>query len=455
MIGALTQGTRRDFLRRMGSAALGLTAGWARLGLANAQEQRKPNFVIIFCDDLGYGDLSCYGAKKIRTPNLDRMAEEGMHFNSFYACAPVCTPSRAGLLTGRYPIRSGLTNVLFPNSQDGIDDTEITLAEALKTCGYATACIGKWHLGHQPSFLPTRHGFDYYFGIPYSNDMDVPKRGDPPIPLMRNEAIIEQPADQDTLTRRYTEEARRFIAEHKNEPFFLYLPHTMPHVPLHASPSFAGRSPGGLYGDVVEEIDWSVGEILAELKQQGLDGNTLVIFTSDNGPWLSQRENGGSAGKLRLGKGTTFEGGMREPCIMRWPVTIRAGSVYDGPAGTLDLFPTLVGLAGGSLPEGRVYDGCDIRPVLMEEGVRPAKEFYYFNGQELQACRHGRWKAKKPFKGHVYGEPLAHPWLLFDLERDPGETTNLADRHPAILASLQMKMDQFRKDLGDVPKAKR
>ncbi|MFB3789201.1 MAG: sulfatase [bacterium] len=451
----LTQGTRRNFIQTIGNAALALAAGWARPGFGNTREIRMPNFVIIFCDDLGYGDLSCYGAEKIRTPNLDRMAEEGMRFNSFYACAPVCTPSRAGLLTGRYPIRSGLTNVLFPYSQDGIDDTEITLAKALKTSGYATACIGKWHLGHLPPYLPTRHGFDYYFGIPYSNDMDVPKRGDPPIPLMRNEEIIEQPAFQDTLTRRYTEEAIRFIAEHKNRPFFLYLPHTMPHVPLHVSPSFAGRSPRGLYGGVVEEIDWSVGEILAALKKLDLEENTLVIFTSDNGPWLSQGENGGSAGKLRLGKGTTFEGGMREPCIMRWPGTIRAGSVYEGLAGTLDLFPTLVGLAGGTLPEGRVYDGCDIRPVLWGEGVRPEKEFYYFNGQDLQACRHGRWKAKKPFKGNVYGEPLEHPWLLFDLERDPGETTNLADRHPAILASLQMKMDQFRKDLCDVPKAKR
>ncbi len=450
-----TTGTRRDFMRGMGSAALALAAGMAGPGLANAGESRKPNFIIIFCDDLGYGDLHCYGAEKIQTPNLDRMAEEGMRFNSFYACAPVCTPSRAGLLTGRYPIRSGLTNVLFPYSQDGIGDEEITLAAALKTRGYATACVGKWHLGHLPPYLPTRNGFDYYFGIPYSNDMDVQKRGDPPIPLMRNEAIIEQPADQDTLTRRYTEEALRYIAEHKDRPFFLYLPHTMPHVPLHASNAFAGRSQGGLYGDVVEEIDWSTGEILAELKKQGLEENTLVIFTSDNGPWLSQGENGGSAGKLRLGKGSTFEGGFREPCLMRWPGTIRAGSVYEGQAGTLDLFPTLLALAGGEWPDGRAYDGCDIRPVLLGEGDRPEKDFFYFHGQDLQACRHGRWKAKKPFKGNIYGEPLEHPWLLFDLERDPGETTNLAEQHPAILASLQMKMKEFRKQLGEVPKAKK
>ncbi len=455
MTGNFNPGTRRDFMQGMSAAALALAAGMAGPGLANAGESRKPNFIIIFCDDLGYGDLHCYGAEKIQTPNLDRMAEEGMRFNSFYACAPVCTPSRAGLLTGRYPIHSGLMNVLFPYSQDGIGDEEITLAEALKTRGYATACVGKWHLGHLPPYLPTRHGFDYYFGIPYSNDMDSQKRGDPPIPLMRNEAIIEQPADQDTLTRRYTEEAIRFISEHKDRPFFLYLPHTMPHVPLHASNAFAGRSQGGLYGDVVEEIDWSTGEILAELKKQGLEENTLVIFTSDNGPWLSQGENGGSAGKLRLGKGSTFEGGFRVPCLMRWPGTIRAGSVYEGQAGTLDLFPTLLALAGGELPDGRAYDGCDIRPVLLGEGDRPEKDFFYFNGQDLQACRHGRWKAKKPFKGNVYGEPLEHPWLLFDLERDPGETTNLAEQYPAILASLQMKMKEFRKQLGEVPKAKK
>ncbi|MBM3496436.1 MAG: sulfatase [Armatimonadetes bacterium] len=405
-----------------------------------AAPRRPPNIVLVFADDLGYGDLGCYGSKTIRTPNLDRMASEGIRLTSFYVCAPVCTPSRAGLLTGRYPLRSGLTRVLFPYSKDGIEDGETTMAEALRGCGYATACIGKWHLGHLAPFLPTRHGFDSYYGIPYSNDMNVARRGDPPIPLMRNETIVEQPAVQATLTERYTEEAVRFIRDHRDRPFFLYLPHTMPHVPLYASDRFRGRSARGLYGDVVETIDWSMGAILDAIDAAGIARDTLVIFTSDNGPWLTQKENGGSAGPLRNGKGTTYEGGMREPFIARWSGIIPAGRVSDQPAVSLDLFPTCVRLAGGRPPSAVRLDGRDIRSVLTGRTTKQSRDILYYRGEALEAVRSGRWKLHLPRREQNADRPAE----LYDLQADIGETRNLAASEPAVvrrLSALAARMD--------------
>lgn len=433
----------------MGSGLVGALAAANRA--EHPETGRPPNIVVVFADDLGYGDLGCYGAEKIKTPHLDRMAAEGLRFTDFYCSAAVCSPSRAGLLTGRYHVRMGINHVFFPYSNNGLDTSEICVARLLKERGYATACIGKWHLGHLPQFLPMRHGFDYYYGIPYSNDMDVESRGDPPVPLMRGEEIIEQPVNQRTVTRRYTEEAVQFMREHKDQPFFVYLPHTMPHVPLFVSEEFEGRSDAGLYGDVVEEMDWGMGQILDAIQELGLDENTLVIFTSDNGPWLRFGEHGGSAGPLRQGKGTTFEGGMRVPCVMRWPGYIGEGRVENSVACTLDFLPTFVALAGGAAPDDRVIDGLDIRGLLAGTAPRAHEEFHYFHQGRHEAYRSGKWKLKRPFSGNVYGERLEHPTLLFDLENDPGEQTNLAQAHPEILADMETAMDAFWESLQPLP----
>ncbi|NQT41202.1 MAG: sulfatase, partial [Planctomycetes bacterium] len=330
--------------------------------IATAEDPPQPNIVIIFADDLGYGDLGCFGHPTIHTPNLDRMAAEGQRWTQFYAAASVCTPSRAGLITGRLPIRTGMCSdsrrVLFPNSAGGLPAEEVTVAEVLRSAGYRTACVGKWHLGHLPQYLPTSHGFDSYLGIPYSNDMD--RVADAPggresfwkpkveyfnVPLIRDKQVVEQPADQTTITRRYTDETIRVIRESKDRPFFVYLAHNLPHVPLFTSDEFVGHSARGLFGDVVEEIDDGVGRILDTLTELKLDRKTLVVFTSDNGPWLIFNEQGGSAGLLREGKGCTFEGGMREPTIFYWPGTIGPGVVKD-LGSTLDLLPTCAKLAG-------------------------------------------------------------------------------------------------------------
>lgn len=401
--------------------------------------KRPPNIVLIFADDLGYGDLGSYGARKIKTPNLDRMAAEGVRLTNFYANASVCTPSRAGLLTGRYQIRSGLTRVLFPYSKDGIEAGEVTLAEALRERGYATACIGKWHLGHLPPYLPTVHGFDRYFGIPYSNDMANEKRGDPPTPLMRDTSIVEQPAVQETLTERYTEEAVKFIRESKDRPFFLYLPHTMPHVPLHASARFRGKSAGGLYGDVVEAIDWSAGEIIKTLRRLGIDKNTLVIFTSDNGPWLIKKEDAGTAGFLRDGKMTVYEGGVRVPFIALWPGVIEAGFANDQPAIMLDLFPTLLELAGGTVSKERPVDGVSIRGLLTSGEKQTERDFYFYYLEELQAVRSGDWKLHLARKA----KDVARPAELYDLAKDPRESRDLAAEHPEVVARLTSKAQSF------------
>ena len=425
---------RRDFLRLVGgaAAAMGLPAALAEA----ASGARPPNFVIIFTDDQGYQDLGCFGSPKIKTPNIDRMAAEGTKFTDFYVAAPVCTPSRAALMTGCYPLRVGLPAVLFPNAKVGINPDEITLAELLKSQGYATMCIGKWHLGDADKFLPTRHGFDAYFGIPYSNDMSLKRDGASGPPLMRNEEIIEHPANQATLTERYTAEAVKFITANKDRPFFLYLPHTMPHLPLHVSERFAGKSAGGLYGDVIECIDWSTGQILETIKRLGLEKNTIAVFTSDNGPWLQRKkgDNVGCALPLRDGKGTTYEGGMREPCVIWGPGRIPAGKVCSEMALSMDLYPTFARLAGVEVPTDRVIDGKNIWPLMSGEpdAKTPHDAFFYYKGNNLGAVRSGKWKLHLKAKTELY-----------DLEADIGESQNVADKHPDVVERLTKRATQF------------
>jgi arylsulfatase A len=425
--------------------------------LGSAADGSPPNLVILYADDLGYGDLGCYGHPTIRTPELDRMASEGMRFTQFYSAAEVCTPSRAALLTGRLPVRSGMCSddrrVLFPDSAGGLPADEVTLAEALKAKGYRTACIGKWHLGHLPQYLPTRHGFDVYFGLPYSNDMYNVQRGDPPVPLLRGEQIVEQPAVLDTLTPRYTEEAVKFIKESREGPFFLYLPYTYPHVPLHASEAFRGKSARGLYGDVVEELDHSVGAILQALRDLQLAEKTFVFFSSDNGPWLTQDERGGSAGLLRGGKGSTWEGGMREPGIAWWPSRIPAGVVTQELGSTMDLFTTCLALAGADPPRDRAVDGVDLSPVLFGTGKSPRQVFFYYRGRRLMAARKGPWKAHFITQPGYGGKgPETHdPPLLFHLEHDPSERFDVSKEHPKVIRDILDEVERHRQTLQPAP----
>lgn len=433
-----------------------LTAGISsqQLAVAAAKEAKTPNFIIIFADDMGYGDLGTYGHPTIKTPNLDKMAYESQKWTNFYVAAPVCTPSRAGLLTGRLPARTGMSSdkrrVLFPDSRGGLPEKEITIAAALKQKGYATACIGKWHLGHLPQYSPNAHGFDYYYGIPYSNDMDRvgpgsyleanlhPKIEYFNVPLMRNAEIVERPADQTTITKRYTQEAVKFIEQHKKEPFFLYLAHSMPHIPLFRSPEFENRSLRGVYGDVIEELDWSVGEVLKALTSYGLDRNTMVIFTSDNGPWTAFNEIGGSAGLLSGGKGGTYEGGMREPAIFWCPGMIKPGVIMELGT-TLDLLPTLCKLAGVTLPNDRVYDGYDISPVILGTGHSPREVVLYYRDTEVFAVRKGAYKAHFITQSE-YGPDkpqIQEPPLLFDLNIDPSEKLNIAKDHPEVIEEIK------------------
>jgi len=437
---------RRTFI---GTAARGLAAATASAGLAlpgnragARPARRRPNVVLIFADDLGYGDLSCFGHPTLHTPNLDRMAAEGMKLTQFYSAAPVCTPSRAALMTGRLPIRNGMygdrRGVLFPNSPGGLPDGEVTIADALRAAGYATACVGKWHLGHLPQYLPTRHGFDEYFGIPYSNDMK-------PCPLLDGEVQIEEPAVQATLTRRYTERAIGFIERAARRPFFLYFAHTFPHVPLHASGEFAGKSRRGLYGDVVQELDWSVGQIRSALARLGLERDTLVLFTSDNGPWLTQNQRGGCAGLLRGGKGSTWEGGMREPTLAAWPGTIPAGSVAMDLGATLDVFPTCAELARVSVPSDRAMDGVSLMPILTQSGPGLRDVVFYYSGSELRAVRQGSWKAHYVTRSGYGNDRKEHdPALLFDLDVDPGERYDVAKDHPAIVERISAVASEHR-----------
>jgi arylsulfatase A len=419
---------------------------------------KLPNFVIVFCDDLGYGDIGAFGHPSIRTPNIDRLAGEGQRWTSFYVAASVCTPSRAGLMTGRLPIRSGMCDdthrVLFPNSYGGLPQSEITLARALKQAGYTTACVGKWHLGHLPEYLPTNHGFDYYYGIPYSNDMDrVTEDGRTynNVPLLRNLEIIERPAEQTTLTQRYTAESIKFIKDNKDRHFFLYLAHTMPHIPLYRSGDFEDVSLRGLFGDVVEEIDWSTGEIVKAIKEAGIEKNTLLLFTSDNGPWAIMKLNGGSPGILTGEKGATFEGGMREPTIFWWPGKILPGTVMDMGT-TMDVFPTFCKLAGVEVPGDRVYDGRDISPALFGTGHSGREAVFYYRGTRIFAVRKGPYKAHFITKS-AYGadDEMQHdPPLLYNLEHDPSELYNIADQHPEVIADIRAEIEKHRQTLEPV-----
>jgi arylsulfatase A-like enzyme len=416
---------------------------------ANTQATDKPNIIVVFCDDMGYGDLSCFGHPTIKTPQLDRMAAEGQKWTSFYVAAAVCTPSRAGLITGRYPVRSGfMGGVLFPHSKGGLPQSEITIPELLKGAGYSTACIGKWHLGHLPQFLPTSNGFDYYYGIPYSNDMDRVEGTDyhyvcvnPEIeifqvPIMRNTEEIERPAQQTTITRRYTEETVKYINDNKDNPFFIYLAHNMPHVPLFRSSDFESKSERGIYGDVIEEIDWSVGQIRKALEDNGIAENTLVIFTSDNGPWLSFDQHGGSAGLLRGGKGSTWEGGMREPAI--------TGIVSD-MGSTLDFLPTFCNLAGVPVPDDRHLDGFDLSRTLLYGEKSPRDIMIFSRGNDVAAIRKGDFKAH--FIVRRNPELQEQLPLLYHLGHDPSEKYNIADQYPEIVEELRLEAEKYKETI--------
>jgi arylsulfatase A len=440
--------------------------------LAQEKPKRPPNVIVIYVDDMGYGDLGCFGAKKIKTPNLDKMAKQGTRFTSFYVSQAVCSASRAALMTGKYSNRTGILGALGPNAKGGLPKEHLTIAEMLKMLGYATGIIGKWHLGHLPDYLPTRRGFDEYYGLPYSNDMwpKHPTAKFPPLPLIEGEKEIAQNPDQSKLTTDYTERAVKFIQKNKDQPFFLYLAHTMPHVPLFVSERFKGKSEAGLYGDVVMELDWSVGQILQTLQQLGIDDNTLVIFASDNGPWLSYGNHSGTAGLLREGKGTTWEGGVRVPFIARWPGRIPADKTQDQPAMTIDMLPTISRLTGAKLPTGKI-DGKDISSLLFHEaGAKSPHEAYYFYwNNELHAVRAGPWKLYFP---HTYrtlegstpgndGKPGLYKEAkvgleLYNLDTDVGERTDVAARNPEVVRRLQVLADRMRQDLGDsLPKKKK
>ena len=438
----------------MRTILLTLFGVWAMHAAAAA-----PNYVLIFCDDLGYGDLGCYGSTKNRTPRIDAMAKEGMRFTSFLSSSPVCTPSRASLLTGCYARRVGMHEdftghwVLIPRSRRGMHADEWTLPEMLKAKGYATACIGKWHLGDQPPHLPTAHGFDEYYGIPYSNDMASARRGDPPLPLVQDTKVIEAPANQATLTKRYTREAIQFIERNKSKPFFLYLPHTFPHLPLFASKEFHGKSANGRYGDSVEEIDWSTGKILDALKQHGLDKNTLVIFTSDNG---SNGRNGGSNAPLSGAKGGTMEGGMRVPMIARWPGRIPAGGICNELSSTMDFLPTFAALSGGLLSANKI-DGHNITPLLTgtKGAVSPYEVFYYYRRRQLQAVRWGDWKWHLPLANTFPNWTTANqkgrgrPGKLVNLKTDLAEKVDVTVANPKVMVKMRELVAQADATLGN------
>ncbi len=468
----MTKLNRREFVGVASAGAAGaLLAGCGTDGRTETSPTpvgeggdpaRKPNFIVIFVDDMGYGDLGCTGSTVNRTPHVDKMRAEGALFRSFYVTSGVCSPSRSSLMTGCYPLRIGMhqsekgCSVIVTCDKRGLNPSEVTIADMLKEHGYATACVGKWHLGDQPVFFPTRQGFDYYYGIPFSNDMGSMVKGElkhgrlPELPLMRNEEIIEAPVDQATITKRYTEEVVGFIRKNKDRPFFVYLPHTMVHTPLFSSESFAGKSGNGKYGDAVEEVDWSTGQILAALKECGVDDNTLVIFTSDNGATRK-----GANAPFSGGKSSTMEGGMRMPCVMRWPGKIPAGSTCDEVSSTIDLLPTFAKLAGGTPPADIAIDGKDITDLLLAkpDAASPHEAFYYYFMSQLQAVRSGKWKL------HVALDPKIAKWMgteqgpreaaLYDVEADKGEKNNVADSHPEIVAKLNALADVARKEIGD------
>ena len=447
-----------------------------------AQNKTPPNIVLIFMDDLGYADVGSFGATAYETPNLDRLAKQGRRFTDFVTSSAVCSASRAALLTGCYHRRVGISGALVPKSKNGLNQDETTIAEICKSKGYATACIGKWHLGHLHPFLPLQHGFDHYFGLPYSNDMwprqpdylpqtakekKNKRRNYPPLPLLEDNTIIDADVDGDDqarLTVQYTQKSVAFIKENQDKPFFLYLPHTMVHVPLYVSEHFKGKSKTGLFGDVMMEIDWSVGQIVNTIDECGLGDNTLIVFTSDNGPWLTYGDHAGSAAPLREGKQTMFEGGYRVPTLMRWTHKIAAGSTCKELASTIDILPTVAHLIGAELPKNKI-DGVDIRPLLLgdEEVKSPRKSFYcYYGGGRLHAVRDGQWKlhfphsyrsveAGSPGTGGVPGRTKNQKTEeeLYDLVNDVGERTNLIQQHPEIADRLRQLANEARRDLGD------
>jgi arylsulfatase A len=457
----------RPIILALLAIALGLTP--ADRGARTVLAQRPPNVIIVYADDLGYADVGSFSTRqdagRPQTPNLDRMAREGVRLTSFYTAQAVCSASRMALLTGNYPNRVGIQGALNHTATYGINAAEPTIAAVLKPRGYATAIFGKWHLGHEKPFLPLQHGFDEYLGLPYSNDMwpNHPTRKDffPPLPLIEGSEVKATAPDQARLTTWYTERAVQFVERQRDKPFFLYVAHTMPHVPLFVSEKFNGKTGGGLYGDVIAEIDWSVGQILDAVKRAGLDDNTLVIFTSDNGPWLSYGNHGGSQGGFREGKGTAFEGGVRVPFVARWPGRIPAGTTSDLPAMNIDLLPTLAKLAAADLPKHQI-DGLDIWPLLSAQpkAAAPHDALYFYWGAELHAVRAGKWKLHLP---HPYqaletagadGQPGKYATRqieqsLFDLEKDPGESVNVASQHPDVVASLMVFVERARADLGD------
>lgn len=414
---------------------------------------KKPNIILINCDDLGYGDLACYGSPVNKTPCLDRMADEGMRFTDYHVMSPVCSASRAALMTGCYPQRVGINGVLFPGDPIGLARDEITMADVLKGQGYRTKIVGKWHCGDQPEFLPRSHGFDEYYGLPYSNDMGI--QGKPedfsrrvPLPLMRNDEVIQEQPDQRGLTERYTEECVRFIRDHTPGPFFLYLAHMYVHVPLFVPARFLRQAGNGGYGAAVECIDWVAGVLLDELKRQGLDEQTLVVFTSDNGS--RARGEGGSNAPLRGTKFTTWEGGQRVPLIVRWPGQVPAGRVCGELVTAMDCLPTFARLAGTTEPQDRKIDGRDISPLIFgEEGATsPHETFWYYRLDHLEAVRKGRWKLHLA-KGKAFGQEGEFINELYDLENDMGEAHNVFDEHPDRVAELRAVADEARKDLGD------
>jgi arylsulfatase A-like enzyme len=434
-------------------------------GDAAARAAEQPNFVVIFCDDLGYADVKCFGATDIETPAIDLMADQGRRFTHFYVASPTCSPSRAALLTGCYPLRAGFddaiavrndgsrspSRVLWPGSPLGLHPDEVTVAELLQAAGYATGMVGKWHLGDQEEFNPVRHGFDEYFGVPYSNDMA-------PYHYLRGTQILDESLDRDRQIQRYTSEAMDFIRRHREGPFFLYLAHTMPHTPLAASREFRGKSNRGAYGDAVAEIDWSVGRILGQLRELGLDEGTLVLFTSDNGPWLHRGENGGLATPLRGGKGSTYEGGVRVPCVMWQPGTVPPGTVCEEIATTMDVLPTFAAMAGAVLPTDRTIDGHNITPLVIgqPDAVTPYEYLLYYFGNELHGVRSGRWKLRT--RNHLRNENIYRydaprdvflPAALYDLHRDPGEQKSVLKNHPQIVERLEGYLQAARADLGD------
>ncbi len=460
--------------------------GFVAAPLALADESTPPNVVIIFIDDMGYADIGPFGAKGYETPNLDRMAANGRRFTDFVVSSAVCSASRAALMTGCYHRRVGISGALGPSSRIGIHADETTLGEIAKSRGYATACFGKWHLGHLPKFLPNQHGFDEYYGIPYSNDMwplhpetvarlkaDPNARSNwPPLPMIEAFAgspprVVNadvQPSDQEQMTREFTERATRFIRDNATRPFFVYLPHPMVHVPLYVSDAFRGKSGAGLFGDVVMEVDWSVGQILDTLEELKLDENTLVLFTSDNGPWLSYGDHAGSAGPLREGKGTMFEGGYRVPCVMQWKGKIPAGSVCESLCSTIDILPTLAAMIDADLPNHPI-DGKDIRPLMFDApGAQTPHEYFYcyFDRSALQAVRTQRWKLQLPHKyrtlagreGGRGGQPVRYEVAeigleLYDLDADVGETTDVSADHPKVVEELLAAAAKIRLELGD------